>query len=66
MPGQFSVLGYLLQSSSTLGEALEAELRYQRLVGEGGSLVLEVRGDELWTLYRPLLAELRLVRARAA
>ncbi|MDH1105725.1 AraC family transcriptional regulator [Metapseudomonas otitidis] len=53
-PGQFSVLGYLLQSSPTLGEALEAELRYQRLVGEGGTLVVDARGDELWTLYRPL------------
>ena len=36
-PGQFSVLGYLLQSSPTLGEALEAELRYQRLVGGIGA-----------------------------
>ncbi|GLZ89399.1 transcriptional regulator [Metapseudomonas resinovorans] len=63
-PGQFSVLGYLLQSSPTLGEALEAELRYQRLVGEGGSLALEVRGDELWTLYRPLHPKLPATRAR--
>ncbi|MCY1393633.1 putative HTH-type transcriptional regulator [compost metagenome] len=63
-PGQFSVLGYLLQSSPTLGEALEAELRYQRLVGEGGSLALEVRGDELWTLYRPLHPQLPATRAR--
>ncbi|WP_271409998.1 AraC family transcriptional regulator [Pseudomonas sp. Q1-7] len=63
-PGQFSVLGYLLQSSPTLGDALEAELRYQRLVGEGGSLALEVRGDELWTLYRPLHPGLPATRAR--
>lgn len=30
-PGPFSVLSYLLQSSATLGDALTAALRYQRL-----------------------------------
>ncbi|MDT4844907.1 hypothetical protein FQZ97_788770 [compost metagenome] len=58
------MLGYLVQSSPTLGDALDAELRYQRLVGEGGSLAQEVRGDELWTLYRPLHPHLPATRAR--
>lgn len=53
-PGQFSVLGYLLQSSPTFGAALQAALRYQRLAGEGGTLLLERHGDELHLIYRPL------------
>lgn len=53
-PGQFSVLGYLLQSSPTFGAALQAALRYQRLAGEGGTLLLERHDDELQLIYRPL------------
>lgn len=53
-PGPFSVLSYLLQSSATLGEALTAALRYQRLGGEGGELHIEERGESLLLLYRPL------------
>lgn len=53
-PGPFSVLSYLLQSSATLGDALNAALRYQRLGGEGGELQVEERGEALLLLYRPL------------
>lgn len=53
-PGPFSVLNYLLQSSATLGDALSAALRYQRLGGEGGELQVEERGEALLLLYRPL------------
>lgn len=53
-PGQFSVLGYLLQSSPTFGAALDAALRYQRLAGEGGTLLLERHEHELKLIYRPL------------
>jgi len=63
-PGPFSVLGYLLQSSPTLGDALAAGLRYQRLVGEGGELQLREQGDELQLLYRPLHPELPATRTR--
>nr|WP_187669758.1 AraC family transcriptional regulator [Pseudomonas carbonaria] len=63
-PGPFSVLGYLLQSSPTLGDALAAGLRYQRLVGEGGELCLEERGDELHLIYRPLHPDLPATRIR--
>lgn len=63
-PGPFSVLGYLLQSSSTLGEALAAALRYQRLVGEGGEVQLQALGDELHLLYRPLHPDLPATRTR--
>lgn len=63
-PGPFSVLGYLLQSSPTLGDALAAGLRYQRLVGEGGEVQLREQGDELQLLYRPLHPELPATRTR--
>lgn len=63
-PGPFSVLGYLLQSSPTLGDALAAGLRYQRLVGEGGEVHLHEHGDELHLLYRPLHPELPATRTR--
>ncbi len=63
-PGPFSVLGYLLQSSATLGEALTAGLRYQRLVGEGGELQLQEHAGELRVLYRPLHPQLPATRTR--
>ncbi len=63
-PGPFSVLGYLLQSSATLGDALAAALRYQRLVGEGGELHLHAEGDELHVIYRPVHPELPATRTR--
>ncbi|MBM7062582.1 AraC family transcriptional regulator [Pseudomonas sp. UL073] len=63
-PGPFSVLGYLLQSSATLGDALAAGLRYQRLVGEGGELQLEASASELRLIYRPLHPQLPATRTR--
>ncbi|MGY4533493.1 AraC-like DNA-binding protein [Pseudomonas sp. TE3786] len=63
-PGPFSVLGYLLQSSATLGEALAAALRYQRLVGEGGELQLQEQGNELHVLYRPVHPQAAATRTR--
>ena len=52
-PGPFSVLGYLLQSSHTLGEALATAQRYQRLVGEGGELQLVEDDEQLQLRYQP-------------
>ena len=62
--GQFSVLGYLLQSSPTFGAALQAAVRYQRLAGEGGTLRLEHQGDELRLIYRPLEPDSLATRTR--
>jgi len=56
-PGPFSVLGYLLQSSHTLDEALQAAQRYQRLVGEGGELQLREDGSRLQLIYQPSQAQ---------
>ena len=63
-PGHFNVLGYLLMSSPTLGEAIAAGLRYQRLVGDGGELCLLEEGDELRLIYRPLHPEAPQTRTR--
>ncbi len=53
-PGPFSVLGYLLQSSQTLDDALKAGMRYQRLVGEGGEIHVQELAEGLQIQYRPL------------
>lgn len=63
-PGPFSVLSYLLQSSATLGEALTAALRYQRLGGEGGELQVEEQDAALLLIYRPLHPEHPATRIR--
>lgn len=52
-PVPFSVLGYLLQSSHTLDEALHTAQRYQRLVGEGGELQLQEDKQCLQLIYLP-------------
>lgn len=62
--GQFSVLGYLLQSSPTLSAALQAVQRYQRLAGEGGEISLQADGDRLWLVYRALHPEQPATRTR--
>lgn len=64
-PASFSALGYLLQSSTTLGDALESALRYQRLVGEGGEVAVEAQQDVVWVAYRPLNPSQPATRARA-
>lgn len=61
----FSVLSYLLQTSATLGEALEAALRYQRLAGEGGELLMSEAGEQVWMSYLPLHPRAPSTRARS-
>ena len=64
-PASFSALGYLLQTSATLGDALEAATRYQRLVGEGGQVAVEAQAEVAWIVYRPLNPDSPATRARA-
>lgn len=63
-PGQFSVLGYLLQSSPTLADALRAVQRYQRLAGEGGEVSLQADGERLWLVYQARHPEQPATRTR--
>ena len=64
-PASFSALGFLLQSSMTLGDALESAMRYQRLVGEGGQVAIEAQAEIIWVTYRPLNPDPPATRARA-
>ncbi|ARU90559.1 AraC family transcriptional regulator [Pseudomonas sp. M30-35] len=63
-PGPFSVLGYLLQSSQTLNDALNVGMRYQRLVGEGGEMHMQELAEGLQIQYRPLHPSLPATRTR--
>jgi AraC-like DNA-binding protein len=63
-PGQFSVLGYLLQSSTTLAAALQAAQRYQRLVGEGGEISVREEGAQVWLVYQAVQPEQVATRTR--
>src|SRR5690554_2131695 len=44
-PGSYSVLGYIVMSCATLGEAIERILPYEKLVGDMGITTLEPEGD---------------------
>lgn len=52
--GHYSVLSYLLQSCSSLGEALQLAVRFQRLAGEGGRLQLDEVPTGICVSYLPL------------
>lgn len=60
----FSVLNYLLQTSATLGEALDTALRYQRLGGEGGEVLMSEASDLVRISYLPLNPLVPATRAR--
>lgn len=44
-PGSYSVLGYIVMSCATLGEAIERIQPYEKLVGDMGITTLEPEGD---------------------
>ncbi|NMY39805.1 AraC family transcriptional regulator [Pseudomonas sp. WS 5013] len=51
--GHLDMVGALLMSCETLGEALEALLEYYPIVGEGGEFTLEAEGELLCLAYLP-------------
>lgn len=51
--GHLDMVGALLMSCETLGEALEALLEYYPIVGEGGEFTLSVEGQSLRLSYVP-------------
>ncbi|MDG9927483.1 MULTISPECIES: AraC family transcriptional regulator [unclassified Pseudomonas] len=51
--GHLDMVGALLMSCETLGEALEALLEYYPIVGEGGEFGLVEEGDQLRLVYLP-------------
>ncbi|MCJ8169874.1 AraC family transcriptional regulator [Atopomonas sediminilitoris] len=63
-PGPFSGLGYLLLSSNTVACAVQAALRYQRLAGEGGTLLLLQEPNQWRLAYQPLQPQSMATRTR--
>ncbi|WP_252275567.1 AraC family transcriptional regulator [Pseudomonas subflava] len=51
--GHLDMVGALLMSCETLGEALEALLEYYPIVGEGGEFALSEEGAQLRLTYQP-------------
>lgn len=51
--GHLDMVGALLMSCETLGEALEALLEYYPIVGEGGEFSLREEGEALRLVYQP-------------
>ncbi len=52
-PGDLDALGLLALTSPTLGDALEATIRYQRVFVEGERYRLETIGDRVHVRYEP-------------
>jgi AraC-like DNA-binding protein len=47
-PGSYSVLGYILMSCATIGEALQRISRFERLVGDMGITTTKVQGELIY------------------
>lgn len=52
-PGNLDVVGFLLMSCDTLGEAMDALIDYHRIVGEGGEFSLAQTAGECRLIYAP-------------
>lgn len=50
-PGSFGVLGHLLMTSATLGEAFERAAEFAALVGDGGVLAVDLGGGDAVLAY---------------
>lgn len=51
-PGSYSVLGYITMSCSTLGEAIQYIIPYEKLVGDMGITQFLVRGNEMHLIWQ--------------
>lgn len=52
-PASFHVVGYILQSSATLRNALDQVQKYQPLISDGGRFQLLSGSDASWLIYHP-------------
>ncbi|MBS0590858.1 MAG: AraC family transcriptional regulator [Proteobacteria bacterium] len=52
-PASFNVVSYLLQSASTLRQALILVQQYQRLISDGGRFQTIAGPDACWVIYHP-------------
>lgn len=53
-PAHFQLLAFTLLSSSTLGDAIEKILKYQRLISDGGIFTLLPQDDRTALVYTPV------------
>lgn len=63
--GHLDMVGALLMSCETLGEALEAFLEYYPIVGDGGEFSSCQKGDQLRLVYQPFYQVRREERVEA-
>jgi AraC-like DNA-binding protein len=52
-PAHFQLLAFTMLSSSTLGDAIEKILKYQRLISDGGAFTLIPQDDRTALVYTP-------------
>lgn len=52
-PAHFQLLAFTMLSSSTLGDAIDKVLKYQRLISDGGAFTLKHREDNTALIYTP-------------
>lgn len=63
--GHLDLVGMLLMSCETLGEATDQLLEYYPIVGDGGDFQLEHQGDDCLLIYEPLYRTRRRERVEA-
>lgn len=57
-PASFNVVSFILQSSSTLREAISLAQKFQRLISDGGRFQLLEGQTQSWLIYHPHQGEL--------
>lgn len=57
-PASFNVVGFILQTSATLRQALAVAQKYQSLISDGGRLQLLPAQDASWLIYHPQQGDL--------
>ena len=65
-PTNFGLLGYMAMNYRTIGECLQAIVKYQFLAGQGGDFALDDQGDLLALSYTPINPEHPVSPHRAA
>lgn len=57
-PASFNVVSFILQSSSTLREAMQQAQKFHRLISDGGRFQIITGDDQSWVIYHPQQGEL--------
>ena len=57
-PASLNVVSFILQSSSTLREAIEQVQKFHRLISDGGRFQIIAGDDKSWVVYHPQQGEL--------